>query len=143
MPFLPSPPPQAVAIVGTRLALHYEDPQEKAAFEDLVTDAEWGITLGKLGVSPFAEIFRFGIKDYGVILATSVPPPPLQGFAETALRAPLSGAKNKIDGRCCCVHLWFWLPQRNRGGKGEPRVPIDPCVKNWRPEIYRLENRSP
>ncbi|XP_070807447.1 kinetochore-associated protein 1 [Pituophis catenifer annectens] len=47
----------AVAIVGTQLALHYEDPQEKEAFEDLVTDAEWGITLGKLGIS-FQNIFR-------------------------------------------------------------------------------------
>ncbi|XP_032084708.1 kinetochore-associated protein 1 [Thamnophis elegans] len=47
----------AVAIVGTQLALHYEDPQEKAAFEDLVVDAEWGITLGKLGIS-FQSVFR-------------------------------------------------------------------------------------
>uniref|UniRef100_A0A670Z410 Kinetochore associated 1 n=1 Tax=Pseudonaja textilis TaxID=8673 RepID=A0A670Z410_PSETE len=47
----------AVAIVGAQLALHYEDPQEKQAFGDLVTDAEWGIELGKLGIS-FQNIFR-------------------------------------------------------------------------------------
>uniref|UniRef100_A0A8C5RYV2 Kinetochore associated 1 n=1 Tax=Laticauda laticaudata TaxID=8630 RepID=A0A8C5RYV2_LATLA len=47
----------AVATVGTQLALHYEDPQEKQAFGDLVTDAEWGIELGKLGIS-FQNIFR-------------------------------------------------------------------------------------
>ncbi|XP_025018823.1 kinetochore-associated protein 1 [Python bivittatus] len=47
----------AIAIVGAQLALFYEDPQEKQAFEDLVTDAEWGIKLGKLGIS-FQNIFR-------------------------------------------------------------------------------------
>ncbi|KAG8146029.1 hypothetical protein E2320_012452 [Naja naja] len=48
----------AVAIVGTQLAVHYEAPQEKQAFGDLVMDAEWGIELRKFGVSLFAEIFR-------------------------------------------------------------------------------------
>ncbi|XP_029139870.1 kinetochore-associated protein 1 [Protobothrops mucrosquamatus] len=47
----------AVAVVGSQLALHYEDPQEKQAFEELVMDAEWGLTLGKLGIS-FQNIFR-------------------------------------------------------------------------------------
>ncbi|ETE64317.1 Kinetochore-associated protein 1, partial [Ophiophagus hannah] len=61
----------AVAIVGTQLALHYEDPQEKQAFGDLVVDAEWGIELGKLGVRKQESLKAFLAKlsaDLGVFV---------------------------------------------------------------------------
>uniref|UniRef100_A0A670KH64 Kinetochore associated 1 n=1 Tax=Podarcis muralis TaxID=64176 RepID=A0A670KH64_PODMU len=47
----------AVGLVGVQLASHYEETNEKQAFEELITDAEWGIQLGKLGIS-FQDLFR-------------------------------------------------------------------------------------
>lgn len=47
------PPPsfQAVALVGAELADQYGEAEEKKKFQELVIDAEWGIQLGKFGVS--------------------------------------------------------------------------------------------
>ncbi|XP_060125558.1 kinetochore-associated protein 1 isoform X2 [Zootoca vivipara] len=47
----------AVGLVGVQLASHYDETNEKQAFEELITDAEWGIQLGKLGIS-FQDLFR-------------------------------------------------------------------------------------
>ncbi|KAF7240771.1 Kinetochore-associated protein 1 [Varanus komodoensis] len=47
----------AAGLVGTQLASQYEETKEKEAFEELITDAEWGIQLGKLGIS-FQNLFR-------------------------------------------------------------------------------------
>ncbi|XP_063000381.1 kinetochore-associated protein 1 [Elgaria multicarinata webbii] len=46
----------AIGLVGAQLASHYEETKEKQAFEELVTAAEWGIQLGKLGIS-FQNVF--------------------------------------------------------------------------------------
>ncbi|NWX11728.1 KNTC1 protein, partial [Aegotheles bennettii] len=47
----------AVAMVGVRLANRYGEEEEKKKFQELVTDAEWGIQLGKFGIS-FKTVFR-------------------------------------------------------------------------------------
>uniref|UniRef100_A0A8C3SGC2 Kinetochore associated 1 n=1 Tax=Chelydra serpentina TaxID=8475 RepID=A0A8C3SGC2_CHESE len=47
----------AVALVGAQLASHYGEAGERQKFEELITDAEWGIQLGKLGIS-FQTVFR-------------------------------------------------------------------------------------
>ncbi|EMP37117.1 Kinetochore-associated protein 1 [Chelonia mydas] len=47
----------AVALVGAQLASHYGEAGERQKFEELITDAEWGIQFGKLGIS-FQTVFR-------------------------------------------------------------------------------------
>ncbi|NWI17511.1 KNTC1 protein, partial [Crypturellus soui] len=47
----------AVALVGAQLATHYGEGHEKRKFQELITDAEWGIQLGKFGIS-FTNAFR-------------------------------------------------------------------------------------
>ncbi|NXG00600.1 KNTC1 protein, partial [Sakesphorus luctuosus] len=47
----------AVAVVGTQLADQYDEPEEKRKFQELAVDAEWGIQLGKFGIS-FETVFR-------------------------------------------------------------------------------------
>ncbi|XP_067395657.1 kinetochore-associated protein 1 [Emydura macquarii macquarii] len=47
----------AVALVGAQLASHYGEAGERQKFQELITDAEWGIQLGKLGIS-FQTAFR-------------------------------------------------------------------------------------
>ncbi|TFK14050.1 ankyrin repeat domain-containing protein 65 [Platysternon megacephalum] len=47
----------AVALVGAQLASHYGEPGEIQKFKELIIDAEWGIQLGKLGIS-FQTVFR-------------------------------------------------------------------------------------
>uniref|UniRef100_A0A8C8RMP3 Kinetochore associated 1 n=1 Tax=Pelusios castaneus TaxID=367368 RepID=A0A8C8RMP3_9SAUR len=47
----------AVAQVGAQLASHYGEAGERQKFLELITDAEWGIQLGKLGIS-FHTVFR-------------------------------------------------------------------------------------
>ncbi|XP_062446334.1 kinetochore-associated protein 1 [Rhea pennata] len=47
----------AVALVGAQLATHCGEEEEKRKFQELATDAEWGIQLGKLGIS-FETVFR-------------------------------------------------------------------------------------
>ncbi|NXP48746.1 KNTC1 protein, partial [Heliornis fulica] len=47
----------AVALVGEQLANQYGEAEEKKKFQELVTDAEWGIQLGKFGIS-FETVFR-------------------------------------------------------------------------------------
>ncbi|XP_025914484.1 kinetochore-associated protein 1 isoform X6 [Apteryx rowi] len=47
----------AVALVGAQLAAHCGEEEEKKKFQELVTDAEWGIQLGKFGIS-FETVFR-------------------------------------------------------------------------------------
>ncbi|NXN95932.1 KNTC1 protein, partial [Rhinopomastus cyanomelas] len=47
----------AVALVGAQLAKQYGEEKEEKKFQELVTDAEWGIQLGKLGIS-FETVFR-------------------------------------------------------------------------------------
>ncbi|KAM6247107.1 kinetochore-associated protein 1 isoform 2-T2 [Porphyrio hochstetteri] len=47
----------AVALVGAQLANQYGEAEEKKKFQELVTDAEWGIQLGKFGIS-FETVFR-------------------------------------------------------------------------------------
>ncbi|KAM8993079.1 kinetochore-associated protein 1 [Ara ararauna] len=47
----------AVALIGAQLANQSDEAEEKQKFQELVTDAEWGIQLGKLGIS-FETVFR-------------------------------------------------------------------------------------
>ncbi|KFP33589.1 Kinetochore-associated protein 1, partial [Colius striatus] len=47
----------AVALVGAQLADQCGEAEEKQKFQELVTDAEWGIRLGDLGIS-FETVFR-------------------------------------------------------------------------------------
>ncbi|XP_064025112.1 kinetochore-associated protein 1 [Pogoniulus pusillus] len=47
----------AVALVGVQLADQHGEEEEKKKFQELVTDAEWGIRLGKFGIS-FETVFR-------------------------------------------------------------------------------------
>ncbi|NWR30046.1 KNTC1 protein, partial [Tachuris rubrigastra] len=47
----------AVALVGAQLADQYGETKEKEKFQELVTDAEWGLQLGKFGIS-FETVFR-------------------------------------------------------------------------------------
>ncbi|KFU90225.1 Kinetochore-associated protein 1, partial [Chaetura pelagica] len=47
----------AVALIGAQLANQYGEAEEKKKFQELVTDAEWGIQLGKFGIS-FETVFR-------------------------------------------------------------------------------------
>ncbi|NWR75552.1 KNTC1 protein, partial [Centropus unirufus] len=47
----------AVALVGAQLATQCGEEEEKRKFQVLVTDAEWGIQLGKFGIS-FETVFR-------------------------------------------------------------------------------------
>ncbi|NWR45672.1 KNTC1 protein, partial [Regulus satrapa] len=47
----------AVALVGTKLADLYGEAEEKRKFQELAVDAEWGIQLGKFGIS-FETVFR-------------------------------------------------------------------------------------
>ncbi|XP_039580220.1 kinetochore-associated protein 1 isoform X3 [Passer montanus] len=46
-----------VALVGAELADQYGEAEEKRKFQELVIDAEWGIQLGKFGIS-FENVFR-------------------------------------------------------------------------------------
>ncbi|NWY38086.1 KNTC1 protein, partial [Sylvia atricapilla] len=47
----------AVSVVGAELAGQYGEAEEKKKFQELVIDAEWGIQLGKFGIS-FETVFR-------------------------------------------------------------------------------------
>uniref|UniRef100_A0A7M4F655 Kinetochore associated 1 n=1 Tax=Crocodylus porosus TaxID=8502 RepID=A0A7M4F655_CROPO len=47
----------AVARVGAQLASHYGEAEEREKFQELIIDAEWGIQLGKFGIS-FQFVFR-------------------------------------------------------------------------------------
>ncbi|OXB64145.1 hypothetical protein ASZ78_002075 [Callipepla squamata] len=47
----------AVALVGAQLATQYGEAAEEKKFRELITDAEWGIQLGKFGIS-FETVFR-------------------------------------------------------------------------------------
>ncbi|GAA6089465.1 kinetochore-associated protein 1 isoform X1 [Tachysurus ichikawai] len=47
----------AVAVVGAHFCTLYNDQQEKTNFFSVITDAEWGIKLGKIGVS-IQSVFR-------------------------------------------------------------------------------------
>uniref|UniRef100_A0A8C3UZ00 Kinetochore associated 1 n=1 Tax=Catharus ustulatus TaxID=91951 RepID=A0A8C3UZ00_CATUS len=47
----------AVALVGAELTDQYGEAEEKKKFQELVIDAEWGIQLGKFGIS-FETVFR-------------------------------------------------------------------------------------
>ncbi|XP_021141273.2 kinetochore-associated protein 1 isoform X1 [Columba livia] len=47
----------AVALVGAQLANHCGEAEEKQKFQELITDAEWGIQLGTFGIS-FETVFR-------------------------------------------------------------------------------------
>ncbi|NWW51167.1 KNTC1 protein, partial [Pedionomus torquatus] len=47
----------AVALVGAQLANLCGEAKEQSKFQELVTDAEWGILLGKFGIS-FETVFR-------------------------------------------------------------------------------------
>lgn len=38
-------------MVGAHLSLLYRDEEERGKFLSVITDAEWGIQLGRLGVS--------------------------------------------------------------------------------------------
>ncbi|XP_075033881.1 kinetochore-associated protein 1 [Mixophyes fleayi] len=49
----------AVAVVGAQLALVYEENEERLKFQELTTDAEWGIQLSNFGIS-FQSAFRQG-----------------------------------------------------------------------------------
>ncbi|XP_034780996.2 kinetochore-associated protein 1-like [Acipenser ruthenus] len=47
----------AVAVVGAHLSDLYKDEEHRQTFQSLIADAEWGIHLGKLGIS-FQSVFR-------------------------------------------------------------------------------------
>ncbi|XP_040540450.1 kinetochore-associated protein 1 isoform X3 [Gallus gallus] len=47
----------SVALVGAQLATQYGEAAEEKKFQELITDAEWGIQLGKFGIS-FETVFR-------------------------------------------------------------------------------------
>ncbi|MEE6504053.1 hypothetical protein FKM82_005052 [Ascaphus truei] len=47
----------AAAVVGAQLAMLYNEEEERKKFEELITDAEWGIQLSYLGIS-FQSAFR-------------------------------------------------------------------------------------
>ncbi|XP_062470113.1 kinetochore-associated protein 1 [Pezoporus occidentalis] len=47
----------AVALIGAQLANQSDEAELKKKFQELVIDAEWGIQLGKLGIS-FETVFR-------------------------------------------------------------------------------------
>ncbi|XP_064499613.1 kinetochore-associated protein 1-like isoform X2 [Pseudopipra pipra] len=47
----------AVALVGAQLADQYGEAEEKKKFQELAIDAEWGLQLGKFGIS-FETVFR-------------------------------------------------------------------------------------
>ncbi|MGH0152701.1 UNVERIFIED_CONTAM: hypothetical protein FKN15_023799 [Acipenser sinensis] len=47
----------AVAVVGAHLSDLYKDEEHRQTFLSLIADAEWGIHLGKLGIS-FQSVFR-------------------------------------------------------------------------------------
>lgn len=38
-------------MVGAHLSFLYKDEEERGKFLSVITDAEWGVQLGKLGVS--------------------------------------------------------------------------------------------
>lgn len=68
MSFLSIPlifPQQAVSLVGAQLASQYGETEKKQAFEELITDAEWGIQLGKLGVC--IPLFYLGIGNKYIV----------------------------------------------------------------------------
>ncbi|RXN10649.1 kinetochore-associated 1 isoform X1 [Labeo rohita] len=54
---------KVVAMVGAHLSFLYKDEEERAKFLSVITDAEWGIQLGKLGVS----IHTFGLDSGSAI----------------------------------------------------------------------------
>ncbi|XP_027709299.1 kinetochore-associated protein 1 isoform X3 [Vombatus ursinus] len=47
----------AVSQVGAQLAYLYKEPEIRRKFQELITDAWWGLRLGKLGIS-FQPVFR-------------------------------------------------------------------------------------
>ncbi|XP_074061606.1 kinetochore-associated protein 1 isoform X2 [Macrotis lagotis] len=47
----------AVSLVGAQLAALYKEPEIRQKFQELITDAQWGLRLGKLGIS-FQPVFR-------------------------------------------------------------------------------------
>ncbi|KAM9102419.1 kinetochore-associated protein 1 isoform 3-T5 [Sarcophilus harrisii] len=47
----------AVSQVGAQLAYLYKEPEIRLKFQELITDAQWGLRLGKLGIS-FQPVFR-------------------------------------------------------------------------------------
>lgn len=46
-------------MVGAHFCSLYNDQQERKNFLSVITDAEWGIKLGKFGVSLFFSFFFF------------------------------------------------------------------------------------
>uniref|UniRef100_A0A671KN10 Kinetochore associated 1 n=1 Tax=Sinocyclocheilus anshuiensis TaxID=1608454 RepID=A0A671KN10_9TELE len=48
---------KVVAMVGAHLSFLYKDEEERGKFLSVITDAEWGVQLGKLGVS-IQSVFR-------------------------------------------------------------------------------------
>ncbi|XP_053328174.1 kinetochore-associated protein 1 [Spea bombifrons] len=61
----------AVAVVGAQLALLYHEDEERKKFQELITDAEWGIRLGNFGVS-FQSVFRQSSEKKKELLSTLV-----------------------------------------------------------------------
>ncbi|KAG8456065.1 hypothetical protein GDO86_002025 [Hymenochirus boettgeri] len=61
----------AVAVVGAQLSMLYNEVEERKKFEELITDAEWGIHLGKFGIS-FQSVFRQRSERKKELVATLV-----------------------------------------------------------------------
>ncbi|XP_063310359.1 kinetochore-associated protein 1 [Pelobates fuscus] len=61
----------AVAVVGAQLALLCNENEERKKFQELKTDAEWGIQLSNFGVS-FQSVFRQNSKRKKELLGTLV-----------------------------------------------------------------------
>ncbi|XP_063820516.1 kinetochore-associated protein 1 isoform X2 [Pseudophryne corroboree] len=62
---------KAVAVVGAQLALVYNENEERLKFQELITDAEWGIQLGHFGIS-FQSAFRQGSQQKKELITTLV-----------------------------------------------------------------------
>lgn len=64
----------AVAIVGAQLASLCDEDEEIKKFQELINDAEWGIELGKLGIS-FQSVFRLCSERKKTLIRTLVQNP--------------------------------------------------------------------
>ncbi|KAG9469136.1 hypothetical protein GDO78_021163, partial [Eleutherodactylus coqui] len=64
----------AVAVVGAQLAHVYHENEERIKFQDIITDAEWGIQLGNIGIS-FQSAFRQNSQEKKELISTLVQNP--------------------------------------------------------------------
>ncbi|XP_075690227.1 kinetochore-associated protein 1 isoform X2 [Rhinoderma darwinii] len=70
----------AVAVVGAQLARLYHENEEQIKFQELITNAEWGIQLGNIGIS-FQSVFRQESQQKKELISTLVQ----SSYVDTAL----------------------------------------------------------